>query len=120
MNNQILSVVEREDLNLNNFTILDTSILVPTIIDDLKTNLKDILFYLFQHKIKTKELEKKFNGIFLETQNLLENEINRLGHLTKNELIVWHSSIFMSLMSFKNTVESKYTLNNHQVHHNLP
>lgn len=110
MSDLLIKVMEREDLNINRFSMLDLLLLQSSIEDDLRTNLKDILFYLFDTEVNDIKRKEDFNYVFKNCLDLLQDQIERLGHLTKQELIIWHSSIFMCLKSFKNSVETKYLL----------
>lgn len=112
MNNGLIKIMERENSNIELFPILKTELLFKTITDDLKTNLKDLLFELFRNQIGGKSREIIFNSILNECSRILDEEISRVNDFTNKELIVWHRSIFMSLKSFGNSVSSKYTIRN--------
>ena len=114
MSDELIKVMEREDQNVELFSILDKNLLLETVVNDLKTSLKDLLVGMFSNQLSGKSREVIFNAILRKCLQRLDDEINRIKDFNRKELIVWHKSVFMSLKSFGNSVSTRFTIEDHQ------
>lgn len=110
MSELLVKLMDREALNKNIFISLTPELLYNTITNDLRTTLQEILFELFSYELNTDKDKRLFNDVFESCLTRLNTEIDRLGHLNDGEILVWHSSVFMCLKSFRDSVESKFSL----------
>jgi len=94
---------------LNSLEYLNRRLMNEVELSSLISRFHELLFDLFEPQLST-ETMSLFNEIEEYCIDIIKREHKKTEYLDNKELLVWHLSIFMTIQTFIEIVESKYRL----------
>lgn len=94
---------------MNSLEYLNRRLMNEVELSSLISRFHELLFDLFEPQLTTGTMDI-FNEIEEYCIDSIKREHKKTEHLSNKELLVWHLSMFMTIQTFIEIVESKYRL----------